>query len=270
MVKKIIAGVVIGLSALLVLASVTGLGVVWYYNTPFTDAALAQLAGVDAELAQAETALTSARAELERTLRIVNSTEAALSALKEEVALARELFGEVDETLDSQLIPALKGARSQVDDVKRAIEDLRGSLESLNAIPFINLNLPGDQLLANLLAVANAIDGEIVRVEDLAQKAATFAKDASYLMGGDLSETRQNLQGLLAMVTDYQQKVTGWRTQVTGLAESLPGWVDTTALILTLFLLWFGFANFSLLLHGLDAWRGGDLFAALRRPRKMD
>ncbi len=265
MLKKIIAGVVIGLSAVLFLASAAGLGAVWYYNTPLTETALSQLAEVDSELARAETALGSARVELERTLRIIDSAEVALSALKEEVDLARQLFGEVDETLDSQLVPALRGARSRVDDVKRAIEDLRGSLEALNAIPFVNLNLPGDQLLVNLLAVASAIDGEIVRVEDLAQKAATFAKDASYLMGGDLGETRQNLQGLLVVVTDYQQKVTGWRAQVAVWTESMPGWIDTAALILTVFLLWFGLANLGMLVHGLNAWRGGDPWAVLRR-----
>jgi len=265
MARKIIAGILIGLSGLLLLASIVGVGAVWGYNTPMTVEALTRLTEVDGELSLAQVALEGAQAELERTLRIVISAEETLSSLKEEVALARQLFDEVDATLDDKLIPALQGSRGRVDDVKAALEDFRGTLDALNAIPFVNINLPGDQLLANLLSVADSIDAEIARVEGLAQKASTFADDASYLMGGDLSETRQNLQGLLDVVTEYKLKVTDAREQIAVWIEALPGWIDTVSIILTFFLLWFGFANFSLLLHGLDAWRGGDPLAVLRR-----
>lgn len=268
MARKILAGLVMGLSGLLLLASAVGIGAAWGYNAPLTEEALSRLAQVDAELSLAQVALEQAQAELERTLRLVDSADAALSALKEEMALARQLFGEVDSVLDDSLIPALQGSRARVEDARKAIVDLRGSLEALNALPFINLNLPGDALLANLLAVTTAIDGEIARVEDLAKKAATFADDAAYLMGGDLGETRQNLQNLLSVVTDYKTKVAGWRGQIAVWSAALPGWVDAASVGLTVFLLWFGLANFGLLLHGLAAWRGGDPFAPLRRARK--
>ena len=41
------------------------------------------------------------------------------------------------------------------------------------------------------------------------------------------------------------------------LLGSLPGWIDSAAIILTVFLLWFGFSQIGLFLHGLTAWRGG-------------
>lgn len=268
MVRKILAGLVIGLSGLLLLSSAVGIGAAWGYNTPLTEAGLARLSQVDGELALAQVSLERAQTELERTLRLVDAADAALSALREEISLARQLFGEVDTVLDDSLIPALQGSRARVEDARKAIEDLRASLEALNAIPFVNFNLPGDALLANLLAVTDSIDDEIARVEDLAKKAATFADDAAYLMGGDLGETRQNLQGLLGVVTDYKSRVAGWRAQIAAWSAALPGWLDAASVVLTVFLLWFGFANFGLLLHGLSAWRGGDPFAPLRRTRK--
>lgn len=264
MVRKILAGLVMVLSGLLLLASAVGIGAVWGYNTPLTEAALARLAQVDAELSLAQVSLERAQTELERTLRLVDAADAALSTLKEEMVLARQLFDEVDAVLDQGLVPALQGSRARVEDARKSIEDLRGSLEALNAIPFLNLNLPGDALLDNLLAVTDSIDGEIARVEDLAKKAATFTGDAAYLMGGDLGQTRQNLQGLLAVVTDYKSKVTGWRVQIAAWSAALPGWLDAASVFLTVFLLWFGFANFGLLLHGLSAWRGGDPLYILR------
>ena len=121
-----------------------------------------------------------------RKLRIVKSAEQTLSALKDELAQAKALFGEVNGTLDEQLIPALKSSRAKIDQVKSALVDLRASLEKINSIPFIELNLSGDEALANLIGVADSTDAQIARVENLVQKASTFVGDASYLIGAIL------------------------------------------------------------------------------------
>jgi hypothetical protein len=49
------------------------------------------------------------------------------------------------------------------------------------------------------------------------------------------------------------------------LIDSLPGWIDRASIILTVFLFWFGLSQFGLLLHGLNAWKGGHPLAVLRR-----
>jgi len=259
-----------GLSLVLLVLSIAGLAALWINKTPLTNQAMTQLKEVDSELAQAQTALQNAKLELERTLRIVESAEKTLAALKDELAQAKLLFGEVNGTLDVQLLPALKASRARIDQVKSALVDLRASLEQINAIPFIEFNLPGDEMLANLIGVANSTDAEIARVQDLAQKASTFLEDASYLMGGDLTETKRNIQDFLAMVTAYDQKITGWRAQVASLLSSLPGWANSAASLLTVFLLWFGFSQIGLFLHGLTAWRGGDPLEALKKIRATD
>jgi hypothetical protein len=128
----------------------------------------------------------------------------------------------------------------------------------------MNLNLPGDQLLAELIASSGSLDAEIVLVEDLVKKASTIANDASYLMGFDFSETKNNLQTFLTVVQEYDQKLTGWRAQLAVLVGALPSWIETAAVGLTVFLLWFGFSQFSLILHGLSLWMGNDTRTKLR------
>lgn len=265
--RKILSGVWIGLCGVLLLASLAGIGLAWGYKTPLEETALAQLAEIETELERAESALGDAQAEIERTLRLVDSAEQVLAELKDELGLAKDLFDEFDETLDTQLIPGMENSRALVNQAKSALEDLREALARLNEIPFVELNLPGDKMLADLIGAAETIDGEILRLEDLAKKAATFADDLSYLVGGDFSETRQNLNDLLAVVTDYRAKVTGWQAQAASLVERLPGWADRAALILTVFLLWAAVSQFGLVLHGLTAWRGGNPLEGLRRNR---
>ncbi|PKN95172.1 MAG: hypothetical protein CVU44_00380 [Chloroflexi bacterium HGW-Chloroflexi-6] len=265
MTRKIFAGILIGLSALFFLSSLVATGAVWYYNEPLTQEVLSRLQMVDSELGLAQSALQDARLEIERTLRIVESAEVTLSELKEELTQARALFGEVDGTLENQLVPGLQGTREQINNAIAAVEEIRAFLKQINDIPLVDLNLPGDELLLEIIAVGVSLDDQIADVQALAEKATVFLDDASYLMGGDLGETKQNLNNFLLVINDYDQKLTGWRAQVADVTQSLPGWVDTASASLTIFLLWFAFSQFGVFLHGLSVWRGGDPLAVLRR-----
>ena len=265
MVKKIFAGFLIGLSGLFFLASLVGVAAAWIYNEPLTQEALSRLQAVDAELSLAQSALQDARLEIERTLRIVDTAEQTLAELEQELSQARDLFGLVDNTLEDELVPDLQGTREQINAAIAAVEEIRTFLQQLNDIPFVDLNLPGDQLLTEIIAIGTSLDGQIAGMQALAEKASLFLKDASYLMGGDLGETRQNLQDFLTVIKDYEQKALDWRGQVASLAQNLPGWIDTASVSLTAFLLWFAFSQLSLFLHGLSLWRGGDPLAVLRK-----
>ncbi len=264
MVHKILAGILIIISSILLGLSIAGIAMVWMYKEPLTQVSIARLRSIDNELAQAQTALKNAELELERTLRTVEAAEKSMEALKAEFVQVKTLFGDVNGTLESQLLPGLKASRGQIDQAKSSLLSLQASLKSLNSLPLLNLNLPGEQLLAQLIASAGSLDAQIAQVEDLVKKASTFMGDASYLMGGDFTETKNNLQNFLAVVKEYDQKLTGWRGQLAVLIGSLPGWIETASIGLTIFLLWFGFSQFSLVLNGLSLWRGNEPRTKLR------
>jgi hypothetical protein len=264
MARKILSGTLIALSSILFVLSIVGLIMLWVNKAPLTERAMSQLREVDAELTQAQSALQNAKVELERTQRIVASAETSVSTLKDQLAQAKTLLGGVNGTLDNQLVPTLQASRDKISQVKGALVSLRASLKQINSLPFINLNLPGDETLANLIDLADSTDAQIVQAQNLVQKASTFVNDASYLMGGDFTETKQSLQNFLVVVTEYDQKIGGWRAQVDMLMSSLPGWINAASIILTIFLLWFGLSQIGLFLHGLTAWRGGDPLAVAR------
>jgi Tfp pilus assembly protein PilN len=265
MARKIFSGILIALSSILLVASLIGIGAAWYYNEPLTEESVARLGEIESELAQTQTALQQAKAELERTLRIVDSAEQTLEQVSDELAQAKALFDEFDQTLGDRLIPGLENSRERLNSVRGTLEELRVGLEELNSLPFVDLNLPGDEMLANLIETVNSIDAQIERMKGLADKASTFAEDVSFLMGGDFSETRQRLETFVQVVTEYEQKIAGWHAQVETWIVSVPGWIDRASIILTVFLFWFGLSQFGLLLHGLALWRGGDPLVVVRR-----
>ena len=264
MARQIFAWILIVLSAIFLLLSLVGIGAAWVYNKPLKDEAHLRLDEIDQELAQAQTTLASTQTELERALRIVNSADQALDKLSQQSNQAENIFDSIKVTLDDKLLPELKLTRERIDTARTSLESFQSVLEGVTSfIPGLDLSGP-DKVLSDLISSATSIDAEIANVEEIARQASTFVGDTSYLLGGDLTETRDSLESFLTAVHEYQEKVSGWRTQVSDLNKALPTWIDRASISLTIFLLWFGLSQFGLLLHGLNIRRGDDPLDVLR------
>jgi len=256
MFRKIIAGTLIAFSTILLGLSIAAIVLAWVYKQPLTQLSTARLQALDNQLGQVQTALQSAETELERTQRTVEAAEKSLVTLKADLVQAKTLFGDVNGTLNKQLLPGLKASRENIDQAKSSLIELQATLAKINALPSLNLNLPGDKMLADLITSTGSLDAQITQVEDLVKKASTFLGDASYLMQADLTETKQNLQNFLTVIRAYDQKLSSSRAQLAVLIKSLPRWIEIAAIGLTIFLLWFSLSQLSLSLHGLTLWRG--------------
>ncbi|MFO7585491.1 MAG: hypothetical protein R6W69_12235 [Anaerolineales bacterium] len=257
MIRKVIAGIFIAISSVLLGLSIAAIVLIQTYKEPLTRFSTTRLQTIDTELGLAQTALQSAALELERTLSIVEAAEVSLVTMKADFTQAKALFGDANGTLDKQLLPGLKASREKLDQAKSSLLELQASLAKVNAPPFANLNLPSEKLLDDLIASTGSMDILIVQVESMVKKASGFVEDASYLMEADLTQTKDNLQDFLTVVQDYGQKFGAWREQIAMLTESLPGWIQTAALGLTIFLLWFGLSQIGMIRHGLSLWQGG-------------
>lgn len=265
MARKILSGILVGFSSALLLLSMTGITWIWASRSSISHKAVSRLQEIDGELESAQSAIQASKLELERTLRLVEAAETAMESLKEEFSTVKELFDDTTGFLDNQLLPGLITSRGKIERAKNTLQNLRDLLAEINSLPIMQIDLPGDQLLGDLIGSADSLDTQIGNVEDKVKTASTFISDTSYLMGGDLTETKNNLQIFLALVKDYDQKVTGWRVQVAELLVSVPKWITWASIGLTIFLLWFGFSQFSLILHGLSIWQGEDPWLVLGR-----
>lgn len=264
MARKILAWTLIVLSSIFLLVSVAGIGAVWIYNAPLKRAAMTQLKNIDNELSQAQTTLQSSQTELERALRIVDATEKVLEKLAQQSTSAKNLFDGIQGTLDGKLLPELKTTRERVNAARAALENLKSVLVGISSfIPGVDLSAP-DKIVTDLIASTKSLDGDIANAETVAKQASTFVSDTSYLLGGDLTETRSSLENFLAAIKEYEQKVSDWRAQVADLIQSLPTWIDRASISLTVFLLWFGLSQFGLFLHGLSLRRGENPLDVLR------
>lgn len=260
--RKILAGALIGVSSLVLAASLVGIILAWVYNEPLTDKALTKLKEIDSELQQVQTVLADSKTELENTLQTVNDTEQAINQFTQNDP--QGFFEDVQTTLDEELIPELGTAKERLLAARNTLSGIRSALSVLKYIPFVKIDVP-DQTLTDLIDSADSLQAEIANVSGLAKQASSFLDDASALLGGDLGQTRATLEYFLKEIDTYQQKVTDWRKQVTDLIESIPVWLDRASLSITVVLFWLGFSQLGLLLHGLTIWQGGNPLVVLKR-----
>jgi chromosome segregation ATPase len=268
MLRKFLAALLILLSAIFLVLSIIGIGAIWYYNEPATREVTSQLIQVDAELAKAEATLASSEKELERALRIVDSAQTALEKLAEQSEGAENLLDHIQNSLDDRLLPELKTARTRLQNARATLERLQTVLTGVTSfVPGIESIVP-TKTVTDLITSTQSLDEEINSVELLAMQASLFVSDTSFLLGGDLTQTRDSLQGFLTAIQEYEKKVADWRKQEKMLLENAPKWIEQVSIALTIFLVWFGLSQFILLLYGLNLQRGGDPLLGLRRERR--
>jgi len=266
MARRIFPALLIYFSAALILLSAAGIALIWINRAPLIRESVRRVEAVDAELVLAQSAIRDARGELDRTLRIVDTAEDALNSLKDQTEEAKGLFEQFNRTLDGSILPGLQTTKGGIARVRAAIEGLQETLDQINAFPLLNLDLPGDEFLSSLISGVDSLNAQINAMQELVRKAEVFTSDTAYLLGGDLSETRQNIETLRVSLVEYDRKVTSLHVEARGVIRSLPVWINRASIGLTLFLLWFGFSQFGLLLHGLNLREGRDPLAALRKP----
>jgi chromosome segregation ATPase len=267
MARKILAWTLIILGGLFLVLSVAGIFATWIYNEPLTQKVTAQLNDIDSQLAQAQTTLQSSEQELARALRIVDGAQTTLEKLTRQTSSAASLFDSIQSTLDDRLLPELKTTRTRIESARTSLEGLQSVLTGVsNFIPGVDLSAPG-KVVSDLIASTKSLDTEISNVETVTQQASTFVSDTSFLLGGDLSGTRDSLQNFLTSIHEYQKKVADWRQQTDELKTNAPKWIDQASIALTIFLLWFGISQFGLLLHGLNMRRGVDPLLAFKKTR---
>src|SRR5512143_1801987 len=139
MYRNIFSWAFLVLGSLFLVLSIVGIAAIWIYRQPLTDRAVGRLEQIDTELTQAQSALDNGKAELQRTLRIVDAADKSLSAMKRQMATAKKLSDQVNGALNGSLIPGLKATRDKVDQLRGTLQKLRDSLKTLNSVPFLNL-----------------------------------------------------------------------------------------------------------------------------------
>jgi len=222
---------------------------------PVTETLLGKLTEVNTELKQARSALQDAQKELARTLRMVDRAEESLQALSKQREQAKEFLDTVNGMLGNTITPNIEASKEKIEQARKSFDEIRTSIENLNKIPFVEIEVPDDGLLDYFDEIIATLEGEVGQVEEVANNASTFMNDTSYFLGGDFGETREHINNLSEVVDAYETKIAGWQREVDLLIEKTPEWINRASALLAVLLIWLAFSQLGLILHGLALWR---------------
>ncbi len=265
MARKILAWILILLGGLFLVLSVAGIFAVWIYNEPLTQRVTAQLSDIDGQLAQAKSTLKNSELELARALRILDGAQTTLEKLTRQTSSAANLFDNIQNTLDGQLLPELKTTRNRIQSARNTLVSLQSVLSGVaNFIPGVDLSAPGKVVSGS--DRLHQIPGHGNRKRGVGGAAGFDIRKRYLLSAGRRSAGTWSLQSFLTSIHEYQKKVADWQQQTSYLKQNAPKWIDQASIALTIFLLWFAISQFGLLLHGLNMLEGPIRFWHLREP----
>lgn len=261
--KRILAGAVIVLCILGILAAALGVVAVWRINTPVTESLTKLLTGVDAILQIVETGLVSFNAILGDGIDLVQSVENTIVETGETVKETNLLLVLIDATIGDELIPLLEKASATLNSVVESVVAVNDTLEAINSVPFISIpTLTADLEAAEVRIVE--IQNDLDETQQEVQAAKEEAVDSVVSpVSTRLKEVDSDLQFVGEQSTQFESQVTASREGIADVIEKLPGWVDLASVTMTLVMAWLIFAQGSLLLLSYAYIRTGEFKIAL-------
>ena len=107
--------------------------IIWISKNTLTEEIVSQLQAVDADMIEAESAFVTARFELERTMRLVETTEASMQTLNNDFTMVRTLAGRHQRCFGRSTAAGLLTSQEKIDQAKSTLQSLRDTLAEINS-----------------------------------------------------------------------------------------------------------------------------------------
>jgi hypothetical protein len=253
-VKKVVIIVVMVVAIIGMAACAAGIIGGWVINAPLTQDAVALLAGLSKGLQAADAALSEASDSLGVARGLVAQVQGITGAAGDSL----------DQTGTAELADLAQGKLSDaVATLERARQTIIGTVETINGLVATLNRLPGvrieplDSALVDRLAgligdAVQALDQVVGAIETARPgvvEALTRLREAVLVLDN-------RLKGLETALAQIQPQVRQTLGSVNSLILRVPAIVDAVSIVLTVLLLWLGFAQFGLFMWMRSIYRG--------------
>lgn len=262
--RRIIALLLIILSVTFFTISVVGLGLVWGYNQPLTNRALDKLNGIESDLTSAQQGIQQARTELDSAQAQIDLLQSALDTLGLQGAEDIQKVSDLVSKLESTLLPVVDGVKSGVEGLRDALVKIKTTIESLNNLPLVNINIPGVETLEAGVTELENLQNQIQEGRDRITNISEVTQNTITSLTTGFSELETSLQDLNSQLTVYETKVSDYLTQVNAIQSNLANWIDWASVILTVLLVWLAFSQAALFVLAWSFYKQEDLLRGWR------
>lgn len=258
-VKPILGLVLLVLSVIFFLVSLGGLVGIWVYNQPLTERALTLIETTSQDLDGAALAIELSQTELISAQAQLDLLQAILETLginaEEDLNRLADIVGRVEDTLS----PVLDRVSGGIGTLRESLLTIKETLERINELPLVNIEVPGieeiEQGAEQLQNLQNQIEEGGGKIEQLSQT----TQDTVDSLSTGFARLESSIISLLETLDEYAEKIESTQDQLVYLEENLPKWIDYSAVILTVILVWLGISQVGLFILGWSFYKGKDL-----------
>ena len=258
-IKPILGMVLLVLSVIFFLVSLGGLVGIWVYNQPLTERAMTLIQTTSQDLEGAAAAIELSRAELISAQAQLDLLQAIMETLginaEEDLNRLADIVGRVEDTLS----PVLDNVSGAIGTLRDSLLSIKDTLERINELPLVNIEIPGidsiEQGAGQLQGLQNQIEEGGGKIEQLSQ---TTQDTVDSLVTG-FARLETSIVSLMDTLDEYAEKIEATQDQLGYLEKNLPRWIDYTAALLTVILVWLGISQVGLFVLGWSYYTGQDL-----------
>jgi chromosome segregation ATPase len=263
--KRILGLILLILSVFFFIASLAGIAAAWVYNVRFTDQALTELSAIQTDLTLTQTNLQTAQEKLESAQAQIDIFQTALEAIGLDAMEDAQVLAEVVAKVENTLTPILDQASVTVSSFRDKFISFKESLESLNDLPLVNIEIPGVETIDQIAQNVSDLNSQILETKQKVEDVSTLTQETVETFSSGFTNWETTIQENLAMLDSYSVKISAYQGRVAELQAKVPGWLDWAAVILTVIFVWLAFSQVALFVLAWEFYKGEDLLKKWRK-----
>jgi methyl-accepting chemotaxis protein len=235
--KRVLAWIFIVISVLGILVCALGIAGGWMINDRLTQGILGLLSRADTALSRVEDTLSLADAQLKDASSAIATVQEAASKLGDRIEKNSPVLERISQILKDELGPAVEKIRDAFVKLEERVQAVNNAIETINALPGIELSTLDLQLEGPKDRVGLIVDG----VQQLQQNVADFRAGIVQSMA-PFMEKLDRIAGFLTHldeeVNTYIKQVNNLQAALAGTMTNIPSLIDRITLMITIALLW--------------------------------
>lgn len=262
--KRIISLILLIFSGIFLVVSLAGIVLTWVYSGQLSATALTRLDTIETDLRTAQVDLQTAKTELDSAQQQIDTLQSALQTLGLKGAQDIQAIAEVVGKLEDTLVPFISAVADRVEGFRETIVKLKDTIEKLNQLPLVNLEIPGIEQLEEASASLDNLYNQILEGQQKVSDISDLTQETVTSLTTGFAELEQSVQTLSGTLGAYDAKLTAYLVEVDYLQANLPRWFDIAAILLTVLLVWLAFSQVALFILSWSFYKDEDLLKRWR------
>jgi len=260
--RKISAVIVMVLSAILTLVLLGGIVGTWAVRAQANHAVTALSQGVDQGLSIALDRLSRLDGQITQAEARAQTLQETASKVGDNAEENQVLLTRIQQTVSDELAPVIERIDESVSAVADLVRSANQSVQALNALPFVHIEVPGAEQFRKLTARSDELKAaaQDLRAEVKQTSAAVMKKSVQSIIAG-VRRIASVLGEAHAVVAELTSRLTNIQGIVPVAVSRVESFVNIGAWVFTLLMLLLSLGQVSLFLHGYALYTGRDPLA---------